>query len=60
MLSLFMNSPLWKQILFGIMELLVVFAPASAQQINRDENDVVPELGTSLISAAVTNLNTKL
>ena len=42
------------------MGLLVVFAPASAQQINRDENDVVPELGTSLISAAVTNLNTKL
>ena len=60
MLSLFMNSPLWKQILFGIMGLLVVFAPASAQQINRDENDIVPELGTSLISAAVTNLNTKL
>ena len=60
MLSLFMNSPLWKQILFEIMGLLVVFAPASAQQINRDENDVVPELGTSLISAAVTNLNTKL
>ena len=55
-----MNSPLWKQILFGIMGLLVVFAPASAQQINRDENDVVPELGISLISAAVTNLNTKL
>ena len=60
MLSLFMNSPLWKQILFAIMGLLVIFAPVSAQQINRDENDIVPELGTSLISAAVTNLNTKL